>query len=78
MLGSLLTFFAVGLITLLVAGVVLAIIGTVFTLTMGLASFLLFKVAPILLVGWIVVKLVQKSSGAGALSEADRKWLEGD
>jgi hypothetical protein len=29
-------------------------------------------------VGWIVVKLVQKSSGAGAISEADRKWLEGD
>jgi hypothetical protein len=45
---------------------------------MGLASFLLFKVAPILLVGWIVVKLVQKSSGGGSLSEADRKWLEGD
>ena len=78
MLGSLLTFFAVGLITLLVAGVVLAVVGTVFTLTMGLATFLMFKVAPILLVGWIVVKLVQKSSGAGSISEADRKWLEGD
>ena len=78
MLGSLLTFFAVGLITLLVAGVVLAVVGTVFTLTMGLATFLMFKVAPILLVGWIVVKLVQKSSGGGSISEADRKWLEGD
>ena len=78
MLGSLLTFFAVGLITLLVAGVVLAVVGTVFTLTMGLATFLMFKVAPILLVGWIVVKLVQKSSGSGSISEADRKWLEGD
>jgi hypothetical protein len=50
----------------------------VFSLTLGLASFLLFKVAPVLLVGWIVVKLIQKSSSAGALSEADRKWLEGD
>jgi hypothetical protein len=78
MLGSLLTFFAVGLITLLVAGVVLAVVGTVFTLTMGLATFLMFKVAPILLVGWIVVKLVQKSSGGGSISEADRKWLEGE
>jgi hypothetical protein len=78
MLGSLLTFFAVGLITLIVAGIVLAVIGTVFSLTLGLASFLMFKVAPILLVGWIVVKLVQKSSGAGAISEADRKWLEGE
>ena len=78
MLGSLLTFFAVGLITLIVAGIVLAVVGTVFSLTLGLATFLMFKVAPILLVGWIVVKLVQKSSGAGAISEADRKWLEGE
>ncbi|MEQ1856863.1 MAG: hypothetical protein ABL963_10350 [Longimicrobiales bacterium] len=78
MLGSLLTFFAVGLITLIVAGIVISVVGTVLGLTLGLASFLLFKVAPILLVGWIVVKVIQKSSGAGSISEADRKWLEGD
>ncbi|HET9947778.1 MAG TPA: hypothetical protein VFQ22_02515 [Longimicrobiales bacterium] len=75
-MGTLLTFFAVGLITLLVAGIVLSIIGVVFSITIGLASFLLFKIAPILLVGWIVVKLVQKASGSPELSEADRKWLE--
>ena len=75
MLGSLLTFFAVGLVTLIVAGIVLSVVGVVFSLTFGLATFLLFKVAPVLLVGWIVVKLVQKSSSAGTLSEADRKWL---
>lgn len=77
MLGSLLTFFAVGLLTLLVAGVVLSIVGVMFSITIGLASFLLFKVAPILLVGWIVVKVVQKTTGKGELSDADRKWLEG-
>ncbi|HSH76663.1 MAG TPA: hypothetical protein VLA09_13330 [Longimicrobiales bacterium] len=78
MLGSLLTFFAVGLITLLVAGVVLSVIGVVFSITIGLASFLLFKVAPILLVGWIVVKVIQKAGKRGELSQADRKWLEGE
>jgi hypothetical protein len=78
MLGSLLTFFAVGLVTLIVAGIVLSVVGVVFSLTFGLATFLLFKVAPVLLVGWIVVKLIQKSSSAGTLSEADRKWLEGE
>ena len=78
MIGSLLTFFAVGLITLVVAGVVLGIVGAVFSLTIGLASFLLFKVAPILLVGWIVVKVFEKTRGGGSLSEADRRWLEGD
>ena len=78
MLGSLLTFFAVGLVTLLVAGVVLSVIGAVFSITIGLAAFLLLKVAPILLVGWIVVKLIQKSSSRGELSDADRRWLEGE
>jgi hypothetical protein len=77
MLGSLLTFFAVGLVTLLVAGVVLGVVGVVFSLTFGLATFLLFKVAPILLVGWIVVKVLAKSRSRGALSDADRRWLDG-
>jgi uncharacterized membrane protein YvlD (DUF360 family) len=78
MLGTLLTFFAVGLLTLIVAGIVLSIVGTVFSLTFGLATFLLFKVAPILLVGWVIVKIVQKVRGRDSLSASDRKWLEGD
>jgi len=77
MIGTLLTFFAVGLITLIVAGIVLSILGTVFSLTFGLATFLLFKVAPVLLVGWVVMKVVQKIRGGDSLSDADRKWLEG-
>ena len=77
MLGSLLTFFMVGLVTLVVAGVALSIIGAVFSLTIGLAAFLLFKVAPILLVGWVVLKLIDKGRNRGALSDADRRWLEG-
>lgn len=77
MIGSLLTFFAVGLVTLVVAGIVLSIIGVVFSITFGLATFLLFKVAPILLVGWVVVKLIERNRRPDTLSEADRKWLEG-
>lgn len=77
MIGSLLTFFAVGLVTLVVAGLVLAVVGVVFSLTFGLATFLLFKVAPILLVGWVVVKLIERTRSPDALSDADRKWLEG-
>ena len=78
MIGTLLTFFAVGLVTLLVAGVVLSVIGVVFSLTFGLATFLLFKVAPILLVGWIVVKVMEKAKRGRSLSDADRRWLEGE
>ena len=77
MIGSLLTFFAVGLITLVVAGIVLSVVGAVSSLTIGLASFLLFKVAPILLVGWVVVQVFEKTRGGGSLSEADRRWLDG-
>ncbi len=78
MIGTLLTFFAVGLVTLIVAGIVLAIVGTVFSLTFGLAMFLLFKVAPILLVGWIVVKVFEKMRSGEQLTAADRKWLDGE
>jgi hypothetical protein len=74
MLGTLLTFLIVGLVTMVVAGIALAVIGT----ALSLAFFLLFKVAPVLLVGWVVVKLFEKSRRHDALSEADRKWLEGE
>lgn len=75
-MGTLLTFLAVGFVTLIVAAVVLSILGTVFSLTMGLASFLLFKVAPIMFVGWVVLKLVDRAKGKRRLTAEDRKWLE--
>ena len=78
MIGTLLTFFAVGLVTLIVAGIVLSIVGTGFSLTFGLAAFLLFQVAPVLLIGWIMVKVFEKVRGGDSLSAADRKWLEGE
>ena len=77
MIGTLLTFFAVGLVTLIVAGIVLSILGTVLSIGFGLAWFLLTKVAPILAVGWVVLKVIDKRQG-GSLSAADRRWLEGD
>ncbi len=77
MIGTLLTFFAVGLVTLVVAGVALAVLGTVLSLGLGLAAFLLFKVAPILLVGWIVLKVMERRRG-GSLSAADRRWLDSE
>jgi hypothetical protein len=54
------------------------VIGTVLSVTFGLGAFLLFKVAPILLVGWVVLKLIDRKSGNDQLSAADRRWLEGD
>lgn len=77
MLGTMLTFFAVALATLIVAGVVLSIVGSVIGLVGSLATFLLFKVAPVMLVGWVIVKLLDRRSG-NRISAADRRWLEGD
>lgn len=76
MLGTLLTFFAVGLITLIIVGIVLTIVGAVFSLAFGLAGFLLFKVAPIVLLGWIVLKVLDRRPARQGLSAADREWLE--
>ena len=78
MIGTLLTFFAVGLVTLIVAGIVLSILGTILSIGFGLATFLLFKVAPFLLVGWVVMKVIDKRSGGESLSASDRRWLEGE
>lgn len=75
-MGTLLTFLAVGLVTLIAAGVVLTVLGTVFSLTLGLASFLLFKVAPIMFLGWVVLKIVDRVRGGRRISAADRKWLD--
>ena len=77
MIGSLLTFFAVGLATIVVASIVLAVVGSVIGVVGSLVSLLLFKVAPVMLVGWVVLKLLDRRS-RGSLSAADRKWLDGD
>jgi hypothetical protein len=75
-MGTLLTFLAVGLVTLIAAAVVLAVLGTIFSLTFGLASFLLFKVAPIMFLGWVVLKLFDRARGKRRLTAEDRKWLD--
>jgi len=76
MIGTLLTFFAVGLATLIAIGVALAAIGIVFSVAWGIATFLLLKVAPIVFVGWIILKLFDRRKSRGELSAADREWLE--
>lgn len=77
MIGSLLTFFAVGLATIVVAGLVLSVVGLAIGVVGSLVSLLLFKVAPVMFVGWVVLKLLDRKS-KGSLSAADRKWLDGE
>ena len=72
MLSALLTLFVLGIAGIVVVSLVFAILGMV----MGVVGFLLFKVAPVLLIGWVVVKLIQRSNDRKRLSSADRKWLD--
>ncbi|HEX7117150.1 MAG TPA: hypothetical protein VF212_00070 [Longimicrobiales bacterium] len=74
MIGALLTFFVVGLVTLVVASVVLAVVGVVFSIAWAVAGFLLFKVAPILLVGYLVVRFLAPKHKR--LTASERRWLE--
>lgn len=71
---TLLGYLLIGLVAVLVAGVVLSVVGAVFGIAIGLAGFLLFKVAPIVLIGYVVVRLLGPKRKR--LSDADRKWLE--
>lgn len=77
MLSTLLMLFVIGIVGLVAVSVVLALVGVVFSVAMGVAGFLLFKVAPVLLVGWLVVKLVQRVTGHRTISAADQRWLDG-
>ncbi len=78
MISTLLTFLAVGVVSLVVVWIVISVVGSLLGLTLGIASFLLFKVAPIMLLGWVVLKLVSKVRKRGVLSASDRRWLESD
>lgn len=74
MIGTILTFFIMGLVALVGVAIVLALVGAVFGLALSLVGFLLFKVAPIILVGYVLVRFLAPRSHR--LSAADRKWLE--
>ena len=56
MIATLLTFLIVGLIALVVIGLVMAVIGAF----VGLAFTVLFKVVPILLVGYVMLRLLAR------------------
>jgi archaellum biogenesis protein FlaJ (TadC family) len=70
MISTLLTLLVLGVLGMIVLSVVLSIFG----MAVGLASFLLFKVAPILLVGYIVMRIV--SPKRKRISSEDRRWLD--
>jgi hypothetical protein len=55
LLGTVLTWVLIGVVAIIAIKVALGVLGVVF----GLASFVLFTVAPILLLGWLALKAWQ-------------------
>jgi archaellum biogenesis protein FlaJ (TadC family) len=69
MISSLLTIFIVGIVSIILLGIVLSLLGTM----IGLAFFLLFKVAPILIIGYLVIRFLSPKK---KVSAEDEEWLE--
>lgn len=75
MLTALLTLFAIGIVGLVLVSVALALVGVVFGLAFS-AVALALKVLPFVLVGWLVVKLLQKNGDRRRLTASDQNWLD--
>ena len=74
MLSTVLTVFVVGLVAVVGLAIALALVGAVFGLAIGVAKFLLFTVAPIALIGYVVLRFLAPRKRR--LTRADREWLE--
>jgi archaellum biogenesis protein FlaJ (TadC family) len=69
MISSLLTYLVVGFLAIVVLGLTLSAV--------GVAIGLLVKVLPLVLIGYVAVKVFgPKHRQQKEISEADRKWLE--
>ena len=75
-MGTFLTFLAVGFVTLIAAGIVISVVGGILGLTFGIVQFLLFKVAPVMAIGWVALKLFDKVRGKRRISVSDQRWLD--
>jgi hypothetical protein len=74
-MGAILGFIGALVVAVVVIGLVMGALGLVFGLVAGLLG-LTIKLLPILLVGWVVVKLVQRAGRPKGLSAADQRWLD--
>lgn len=75
MIGGLLKVIGGLVVGLVLLGVGIAALGMLFGLTVGILG-LAIKLLPLLLVGWVIVKVVQGGERRRAISSADRRWID--
>jgi archaellum biogenesis protein FlaJ (TadC family) len=82
MLSALVGLVVAAVVGMVVLTVVLAILGVVFGLAFGILGMMIalaIKVVPLVLVGWVVVKLIQRSerkASYASIPASDRRWLD--
>ena len=74
MISAILTYLLVGLVVIVGVSFALGAVMLVLGMATGIVKFLLFTVAPILLIGYVAVRLL--SPKGKRLSAAEREWLE--
>lgn len=62
---------------LVVGAIFFALFGFLASLAFGMAMFGLLKVLPLLLVGWIAYRYMQRRTSRRAISASDDRWLDG-
>jgi hypothetical protein len=76
MFASLLALLLVGIAVVVIASLIFALLGALFSMVLGLLGFLLFKVAPVVLVCWLVVRWMERRRPAPAMDSGDAAWLD--
>jgi hypothetical protein len=84
MLSALVGLMVAGIVGMVVLTVLLALFGVFFGLAFGLLGMVItlaFKIVPLVLVGWLVVKLIQRAerpslASGSRVPAADRRWLD--
>ncbi|HET7461802.1 MAG TPA: hypothetical protein VFJ82_11170 [Longimicrobium sp.] len=76
MIGGILKLIGGLVVGVVALGLAIGVLGMVFGVGVALLA-LTIKLLPILLVGWVVVKLVQGGERRRAISSADQRWLDG-
>lgn len=76
MIGGILKLIGGLVVGVVVLGLGIGVLGMLFGLGVALLA-LTVKLLPLLLVGWVVVKLVQGGERRRSLSSADQRWLDG-
>lgn len=83
MLSALLSLLVIAVVGFVVLTLLLVLISVVFGLAVGILSLafaLAVKILPVVLVGWLVVKLIQRAERPAPprsrLTATDRQWLD--